>query len=452
MRARRVSLLFVSLALACPRWSEAEVLTLADAIVYARGHHPAIVEADALRLGATAQAGTALAAYLPSLDLSVLGRYDYSDFNPVVVGTPSATTPALNGTASYPFSGSARYYASLSFTQLIVDGGGTLAQLAAARASAIAANATLEARRLAVEGAVVAAYFAVLEAKMLVAVNVEYEARTTELVRSVRSLVKGGVRPEVDALSAEVRHQRAGIDRLRLENVLEQRRIALVAAMGLDRDDGAPLVEALVSPLPEESVGLDELTRRAFDSRQELVQLRAEVTAATARVSGSRSDYFPTISLGLTGLLTGTNDVPGPLYSLFGYVALKDNLFGGLATYRAMQNARAQRDAAQARLLQSRTQIRSAVASARSTLRTATEVLDKSRVLVEQTERAVASAQRRYDIGLLSFLELIDLYAQRVAARTAEVQARYALAAARADLLRSVGGTLSARAVLGDTP
>ena len=70
---------------------------------------------------------------------------------------------------------------------------------------------------------------------------------------------------------------------------------------------------------------------------------------------------------------------------------------------------------------------------------------------MEQADRALASAQRRYDTGLLSFLELIDLHNQRVIARTADVQARYALYVARADLLRLVGSSLEGHAALQET-
>lgn len=430
---------------ALARAALAAPLSLAQAIAIARRRHPDVIEGDAQRRSATARSGVALAAYLPSVDLALLGRYDYSNFSPVVVGTPTDTTPA---DTTYPYVGYGRYQGQLTLSQLLFDGGATLGQLAAARAQAVAAAATLEAKRIAVEGSVVAAYFGALEGKALLDVSAEYEGRTVELVRSVRALVKGGVRPEMDALSAEIRHQRATLDRIRARSTLAQRRAQLMAAMGLDRDEGDTLLEAMVEPPPEEAESLDGLVARAFDRRPELASLRAQVAAAKANVTAARSDYFPSVSLQVRGIMSGTNDVPGPLFSVFGAVTLEDKLFSGLATYRGMQQARADREAVEARLAAQRSQLRAAIATTFAALEAARDSVAAAKILVDQAERALASAQRRYDTGLLSFLELIDLHNQRVVARTADVQARYALGLARADLLRAIGGTLEGHTAL----
>jgi outer membrane protein len=415
----------------------AEPLTLGQAIAAARRNHPDARVARATEDIARAQAGIALAAYLPSLGLNALGRADQSNFAPVVVGTA-----ASGASPTFPFQGSWLYSASLGLSQLVFDGGRTISQIAGARAQLVAASQDRHTQELAVEASVTAAFFAALEANAQLVVTTDYETQQRAQATSIRKLVTGGLKPEVDAILAETRAQRAALDRIRADGTTVTRRASLIGALGLDQDPGYTLVDAFALAIPEETRSLDELVETAMRVRPELRSLEAQRRVAEQQIRATRSDYLPSLGLGLSATMTGNNANPKPLFDFFASLSLQEQFFSGLATYRGMQAAHAALESVRAKIAGERATVRATVASARAALETALRADQQVRSLVEQADRLVKSTQKRYDAGLLTLLELSDAQAQRVLALGQRVTAHYAVALSRADLRRAVGGTI----------
>ena len=421
-----------------PNAALAEPLTLTSAIDAARRNHPDIRVAASNEDVARAQTGIALSGYLPSIGLNALGRGDLSNFRPVVVGTAASGSSST----SFPFQGSLLYSASLNLNQLVFDGGRTLAQLAQARAQLAQAAEDLLTQGIAVESSVTAAYFSALEGDAQLAVALEYEAQMKTQLAFAKKLIGAGVRPEFEAITAETRSQRATLERIRAQGATSTRRATLIAALGIEQDPGFTLVDAYTRELPEEKIPLDELVARAIASRPELRSLEASRKAAEQQVRAQRSDYFPSMGLGLSGSMTGSSDNPKPLFDFYATLSLQQQIFTGLSTYRSAQGARAQLAVVRARLAGARVVVRQSVASARAALDVAKRSDDQAASLVDQADKLVKSALKRYEAGLLTSLELFDAQSQRVLALGQRVTAHYAVALSRADLRRSIGGTI----------
>jgi outer membrane protein len=426
-----------TLTLWTPGTATAEPLTLATAIATARRNHPDVRVARATEDIQRAQAGIALSGYLPDLALNALGRGDLSNFAPVVVGTAASGT-----STTFPFQGSMLYSASLGLSQLVFDGGKTIAQIAGARAQVVAARHDRSTQELTTEASVTAAFFATLSADAQLVVSTDYEAQQRAQATSIRKLVTGGLKPEVDAIRAETRAQQAALDRIRADGETATQRAALIAALGMDQDPGYKLVDAFTLAVPEENRSLDELTEAAMRARPELRSLEAQRRVAEQQIRAIRSDYLPSLGLALVGSMTGNNKNPNPLFDFFATLTLQEQFFSGLATYRGMQATHAALESVRAKIAGERATVRAAVASARAVLDTALRADQQARSLVEQADRLVKSTQKRYDAGLLTLLELSDAQAQRVLALGQRVSAHYAVALSRADLRRAVGGTI----------
>lgn len=99
----------------------------------------------------------------------------------------------------------------------------------------------------------------------------------------------------LEAMQAEIQVGRAEVALLEAEQGIRTSRLALLRAIGLDRDrdivPGAPL--ALGSIAWDE----EELTRMAMASSPDLATLRAGVAVASRRVASARAGYLPSLSL-----------------------------------------------------------------------------------------------------------------------------------------------------------
>jgi outer membrane protein len=343
------------------------------------------------------------------------------------------------------FDGSWLYIGQLNLSQLVFDGGRTLAQIAAARAQVAQSAQDRATQQLAVEATVTAAYFAALEAEAQLFVTKQFETQQTAQATIIRKLQVAGIRKEMDALAAEARARRATYDRVRAEGAIGVRRAALIAAMGVQQDSGFTLVDTATNAPAEEKTPIEDLVTRAWTTRPEIRSLEALQRAAREQVRAARSDYFPSMSLGLSAWVQGnTAATTGltPLFDLFGTLTLQEQLFTGLSTFRSTQAARATLEVARAKLESMRAAVRGAVVSAYRSLMMARDAEKEAVALVERTEKLTASAQRQYDAGYLTMLELYDAQSQRVTALGLRVTAHYDVALARTDLRRAMGGTI----------
>ena len=289
----------------------------------------------------------------------------------------------------------------------------------------------------------------------------------------------GSVTP-IDVGLAEIQVGRSEVGVLQARNALETGRMRLLQQLGLGVDQVFELGTIFV--LTEPSWDLDELIDMALGQNPTLQARRSSKASADIGVSKDRSAYYPSISMstGLSGFtrqasstasqvaqaqgqIAGsvancqfTNDLysrladplPGQDCSRFAFTdtqrqAIEDGnnafpfnfdksppslsfgisipIFQGLSRQRNLEAARLQRDDITQQVREQELSLQADLAIGLANVRTAfqsAELEERNRVLAEQQLRL---ARERYQLGAITFVELVDaqtLFAQADRDRT----------------------------------
>lgn len=387
--------------------------------------------------------------FLPRLDVSASFGRDY-------VGAQSNVTIGQGAVGNTPAVDYPAYGLQLSVSERLFDGLRTRATVDQAHAHERAASAQIDETSLATSFLVTQRFYAVVKAQQSLGVFEETAAQSKELVGRADALFAAGRVPRGDTLSARVN---LGNDLINIESqraLLAQARSDLAVALGRTAD---PALGVEVPPELEVTAfdradyqpqPLDQLVARGEKQRPARAREAALVEAAEQGVTAARADYFPAIGVNLTYTrqgqdFTGKTGVYGPLdrqYVATAAVVASWNLFNGLGTISAVDQAHA--DAYRARLSETQVtqQIGSEVSHARSTL----IALGRSARIAEQNlasaTEAVRLARERFDAGAATTLDVRDAQLKLLQARLTIVSNRSDFLVAFADLNRAVGGGL----------
>jgi outer membrane protein len=425
----------LALALAAP--ARANTLTLGEAMAIGARAHPSLKNADAQRDAARARIGEAYAGFLPSLTLNGLGRVDYANFNPVVVGTP--TQSGNPSTVSFPFSGTGRYSGALNLSQTLYDFGRTGWAVAGARAAYEGSRADRETARMTVELGVVQAYYGVLQAMALRQVAADALAQAERHAAQATELFRVGTRPEIDVASAESLRAQAKLQLVHAANGIDVAKVGLNSAMGVEGPIDYQVADSQPGPVAGEEGTIDQLVDEAIRTRPEYASLRRQLEVAEDTTRAARANYFPIVGGLGTATATGTDTHFAPLFDFGAQLTLTQPIFSGWLTKRTVEEDRALERAASASLESLRQSVRLAVATAALAVREGREAVEAARAVEAQSEKQLQMANGRYQAGVGNIIELVDAQQGAVAARAQRVQAEYALAVDRAQLERALG-------------
>ncbi len=433
----------LGLACATPaRADEAEAptrLSLSDAIAVALRTHPRLQSAEAQLAVDRAYTGRALAGFLPSLTFGGSGYYTYSNFVPTVGNAANATT-------SYNFASQEQFLLQLTLNQTVYDSGRTSGQYRSAQETARSAEADRDATRAQVEGDVVDAYFGVLEANALAAISDEAIKLSEAHLAHAKSLVRAGLKPELDQLAADTQLSQAKLDQVHAANAALVALARLRTTLGLGEGD-IVLADEAIAPFTEESTAPDQVVASALAQRPELRSADHHIASARAQVTAARGDYFPLIQLQGIGEAIGTFPRPDPnqpalLYSIQGILTLTQPIFSGLATYRSVQVARGQVAMAEAAREQQRRDLSLQVMTARLAVDEARAALAAATAVALQADKQLTSANNRYQGGLSTAVDVREAQNGAIRARAQAVDARYRLEVGRARLVLALGRSL----------
>lgn len=322
--------------------------------------------------------------------------------------------------------------------------GGVSRSIEAARADAAAAQAAVDAARVAVAAETTRAYAAACgfgEQADVARETEELQARTLDLTQ--RRLAAGrGTRAEVDAATVLVEQARAAVPVFEAE-----RRAALYALAVLTGDPPAAILDSAAArcrtvpaapqPLP---VGDGQaLLARRPDVRQAERTLAAD----TARIGVATAALYPSITL------LGSVSLGATRFGSLGNASSVGYSVGPLISWNFPLNG-----AARARVEQSRALAEGALARFDGTVLTALKEAEQALARAggaasreESLRRAMtasADAARlsriRFDYGADSFLQLLDAERQRASARAALASAEAARADAQISVFKALGG------------
>lgn len=397
------------------------VLTLEEAVEIAIEQQPQIQARLSDYAAARFRVDQALAPLLPQ----VTGSASTTRSQSVVLTAPGPGVAARRDFGD-------TFQARVALSQLLFDFGKTLAATEAARKLQEVALEDVELQRQLIALAVKEAYTNMLFARRLIRVNEQALQRAELNLKSARGFFEVGTRPRSDVARAEVDVANARVDVIRARNAERLARVALNTAMGVDVDTPTEIQDNLVY----EPVALDRAALRAeaLRLRPEMRQARLRVQAAQAQQRQAFRSFFPDITAG--GSYGGAGTDLAEVWDAT--LSLTWPLFDGGGRLARYREARANVEAAEARVRATELDIIREVEQAQLTVAEAEERIQAAQTAVASAQENFRLAQGRFDAGVGTILELTDAQLALTQAQNLEAQALadYRIALYRLDRAR----------------
>jgi outer membrane protein len=425
-------------------------VTLAEALRLAAQAAPAMVQARQGVRTARAQQRQALGAYLPSVNVS--GNEGYT---PVRIDATTGGAASAGQTTPY----NQRYGYSLSLP--LFTGFQRGANQRAARATTDQREAAQLQQEYATALSAKQAFFTALADAELVTVGQAQLRRSEQQLRLTSEKLRLGATTRADSLTAMVDYGNSQLQLIQAQANLQYAQVTLGRTIGVD---GA------VAPVPDTALevrvgALDTLAlrREALATAPSIRQAEASLVAATASVSATRAQYYPTITASFSqswsrALNHTFSPVPYTLYNNAGdsvgtnfmrftsskslSVGLSFPIFNGFSRETNMITADANVIMAQANLRDARLALDASLTQAVSGMSSASQQIDIARASVAAAEENLRMQQERYRLGTSTIVDLLTTQTALNQAQANLVQARYNYLIARAQIEALVGHSL----------
>lgn len=404
-------------------------LTLTEAVDLALRRNGAILQAKS-----ELEANYGVSMQIRSIalpQLKVDGDYIHTDQNEFEPVAPGLDDPPDR-----------RWFGRIRLVQSIYEGGRMLSSLrtarltkeqAVARYSAAVADTVLETRT---------AYFDA----QLHGAKVEVMQDSTELLEKQAADAKrryeAGLLQELDVLRAEVAYANARPKLLRARSESRLAKIRLADLLGLDSSyqGWENMSFQSMVPFADQPVGLKlaEIIAEALDNRPEIRAQQLLIGIQRERLKQARSGYKPSIQI-LTGYGGLNDDLDRDLRGWFAGVQVSWDLFDGLRTQGKIKEAQAELAKAEQASKDLVRDVELEVRTAYSSVTVAGETLEAQRQAQDQAEKALRIANRRFEAGELTQLEVFAAQTALTEARTSKVQTLHDLNVALARLERAIG-------------
>lgn len=441
----------------------AEPLTLEACIDLALAHNDRVLSAELGVVRAGADASSARARRLPSLNANLFG-FTRSRTGPSlrIQENPTGEVDPVTGqrvfrseTTRIPATDRNSYALSTSLSQTLFDGGELRHAHGAARQVLATAELDLAGSRADVVLQVKQRYYGLLKAQELVEVQREAFGLSQRRLEEAQARLEVGAGTRVDVLRLQVAADNAQADFINAEQQVLLARATLNHAMG--RTLSEPLeVEALGDRAPTGrflSADLDdssatrppvaELVQKAGRANPDVARLRSAERAAALSLSSAQAAWYPRLSGSAS--YSRNNEVfdrvfgdPGQNYRFNAGVSLTYNVFDGGLRSAGVTRGRVAVETARLNLEQEQRDLALAVET------TYLEMVRLAKILqiAERTAQLAAEdlhlAEERYNVGKGTLLEVLDAQVGLTQARSSRVRTRYDLATAEANLARLV--------------
>ncbi|MGH7396689.1 MAG: TolC family protein [Candidatus Rokuibacteriota bacterium] len=340
---------------------------------------------------------------------------------------------------------------SVTASQLLFDFGRTWAAKDVAKSSAEALKEVLEAQKLDISQLVKTQYYTLLLSKRLVEVNVAALDRAEVNLRSAQGFFQVGTQPRSFVTRAEVDVANARVNVIRAQNAVSLARVALNTAMGVPVNAPTEVKDLLA--YEEFPMDREALVGEAIRNRPEYRQVKAQAEAADASVRQTFRDFFPNLfgsgTYGVTGVTGVTGGSAFGSRSTNGFVdsgnewmvglSLNWSIFDGGGKVARYKEAKANLEAAQARVRDTELQVWQSVEQSYLNLGEAEERIGAAHKAVESAEENYQLARGRFDAGVANIIELTDAQLALTQAQSTEAQALSDYRIAIANLERALG-------------
>jgi multidrug efflux system outer membrane protein len=311
----------------------------------------------------------------------------------------------------------------------------------AARADLLGQEENQRAVVLSLVGSVASAYLQLRQLDLQLEISRRTLDANRETLRLARRRFSEGVISELDVrqFESEVASPAATVAQVEGQIVQAEDQLSVLVGRnpgGIPR--GRPLPDVLGSlKLPQ------FLPSTVLDRRPDVQLAKAQLHAAVARIGAAEANLFPTFTVvgdygtyspNTSGLFKSQSEI----YQILGEVSVP--IFTGGVVGKQVDVARARADQArytyQQAVLTALREVEDAFAGVRST---------RNQVAAQQTQvdalrRALTLAQRRYESGLSSYLDLLDAQRSLFSAELSLAQAQGSEATAAVTLYQALGG------------
>jgi outer membrane protein len=428
--------LLTSLVEAQTAQPELKVLSLSEAVRTALAQQPALRQSQAGTDAAYARADEDRAPLFPQVSASAIYSRQTGNF----VQRPGQLPTSFQSSAGTSFRSFDFFLFGAAASQLIWDFGLTLDRWRATQAIAAAQLATEDAFRLFTILNVQVSYLNAGARRDLVGVARETLANQELHLKQIAGFVKVGTRPEIDLAQARTDEANARVQLITAINNYSISKAQLNQAMGVEGPTDYDVGNDTVASFAQEDQPLAPLLDVALHTRPEFVSVDQQVRAQELTIASVRGAYFPSLGASFAFSDNGPR-LDSLTWNWTAQATLQWNLFQGFLTNSQMHEARANLIVFQTQRDILRQQVRLEVETDRLAVLAAKEALGAAEEALTNARIRLRLAERRYQTGVGSVIELSDAQVAATAAAAQEVGARFNLAIARAMLLKAIGNS-----------
>ena len=428
----RITIILITLLVAGQALAAPQLLTLEDCLKIAADKNLDIQKAKEYANYVQGRYVEERAAALPQLGLQAGFGYSKDD-----------STKALYGAAQMQNSRTV----DISLSQPLYTWGKIGAALRAAEVGLKTADQQLRLFRQAAFRDVSIAFYDVLLAKELHRLAQENLAQKERHHTEAKRKFEAGVATDYDLLAAEVELQNARPELIRTENSIRTSRERLRFLLGADQQEID--VTGRIEANPEQVAGFDESLKIALDKRPELADQKLRIGINQELVTIANADDKPRLDLkGAAGWHQLELSDPGPTRRSDGPawnagIYLTFPFFDGLRSRGRTQQARSDLRTSQLQEQKLRDSITLELRTARYNLTESAETITALSGTVKQAERLLQMAEKGFEYGVKTRLEVDD-------AQTNLLRAQSNLARANRDYLAASVNLRWAMGVAGE--
>jgi outer membrane protein TolC len=385
-----------------------ESLTVERAIEIALRYHPARQAAASQAGAAVERVGEARSALLPQ----VFGIAQYLRATDNGIGSTTYLTgpgiprePSVGRHVNQLTDTFNNYMAGVSAYQYLFDFGRTEGFIAERNAEADMDAARLEVVQLDLAFQVSQAYFNLVAAREIVHVFEQAIAQREEQLHEAQVKTAAGLRPEIDVYTAQAALARMKLGLVNAQNDAATTKVSLDNAMGLGESapeytQSTPLNYSRVPGL------VDPFLDQALAQRPDLKVLLDEAQAVGAQIRQYRSDYLPSIGATVGYSVRGQDDEPGNNYHAG--VIITWPMFNGFLTDHQVSEAKLRQQAVEHGIQDLRQQVILQVKRSFLDWQASVERVHQAEQTLEASRVELDLANKRYENGLGSIIELTD--------------------------------------------
>jgi outer membrane protein len=418
-------------------------VTLADAIAIGVATSPLLATARADAKLAAVNVDLARTAILPNLYGSASLSRNFSNSAVSRINNGGAATgggTTINGPYQYTSTG-----VSGNLSQLIFDGGRTIAQIQAASRSQVAAVDTYRRNVQTVAYNVATAYFNLLAARRTTYIDVELVRQNQVQEDLVRAQLQAGTVSKVDLATAELPTARARLSVVQAQGTELTDRATLANVMGLDANT---LIEPPVddrrmeaSQLPNDSIlNYNVALKRALALRPDYDSAVKTVEASEKSLLAARLGYSPSVT-GSGSFGTDSTSVSGGDFRPQGSLGLALNfpVFNQGITRANIAQAQANLDVSRATLKTTEQTVQLNVKQALVGVVSARAGVSLANVEVNEAVAVLEATRAQYRAGVTTLPLLLNAQVQLTQSLTDQTTALYTLRQAEQQLLYAIG-------------